>query len=299
VFKFILLSALLGISAQSSANSCVTDLMFNFKATATEAQHICSINSSKVFLKCMDHKSLTTQLDVHSAAVKCDSKFKKAVTPSGAQYVNFNTCEARLQAGARMSPRRSFEICQWDSSDVMMSCLMNIVQKAGWHSEHAIQYCDFANQNYRSQIPKFVQCVSTHPMRSQSVVETAQSCHDSILDIIIPRTQPRVRELPPVYDAKPTVIIRQQPEVVTSQSEVVTSQPEVIVNQPEVVVKDQPVEKVQPVVVETKPETKKVVTEKVPTPIKINVQESAKPEEIVDQPTKKDSSTNSEILPLD
>jgi hypothetical protein len=285
VLKFILLTVAIGISnfsyAQSSSKSCVSDLMYNFRATATEANQICSINSSAVFLKCMDHKLLTTQLDVHSAAVQCDSKFKRVQQEPTNQYVNFNSCSARLQVGARMSPRRSVEICDWDSSEVMMSCLIQIVQKAGWHSEHAIQYCDFANQNYRKHIPRFVKCVTTHPLRSKSVEQTAQACHDSILDIIIPLAKPRVKnERPPVT----VTTVEQTPHVTVE-----TKTPDVVVVEPQ-----------RPVVtIQDQTENKKVVTETVPTPIKIQVQESAKPEEIVDQPVEKDSTSNSEVLPLD
>lgn len=289
MLKFLLLTLALGLSqfsnAQSSSKTCVTDLMYNFRATATEATQICSINSSAVFLKCMDHKLESTQLDVHSAAVQCDSKFKRVQNNPTNQYVNFKSCSSRLQVGARMSPRRSVQICEWDSTEVMMGCLINIVQKAGWHFEHAIQYCDFANQNYRKHIPKFVQCISTHPLRSQSVEAVAQSCHDSILDIIIPRSQPRVK--------------KEQSQVVQKDTK-----PVVVENRPNVVVEDRPVviveNSVTPTVINPEQsETKKVVTETVPTPIKIQVQESAKAEEIVDQPVEKDSTTNSEVLPLD
>lgn len=271
MFKLILLTLALGISqfasAQSSSNTCVTDLMYSFHATATEAQQICAINSSAVFLKCMEHKSTTTQLDVHSAAVACDSKFKNVQQNSTLQYVNSNTCEVRLQVGARMRPRRSIDICKWDSSEVMLSCLIQIVQKAQWHSEHALQYCDFANQNYRRHIPQFVQCVTTHPLRSKNIEKTAQSCHESILDIIIPGSK-----------QKPVVV-----EVVTS----VEVTPAVV--------------EVAPIAVVQEEQNKKVVTETVPTPIKINinVQESAKAEAIVEQPVQVGSTTNSEVLPLD
>lgn len=289
--KFILLTVAIGISnysnAQSSSQTCVSDLMYNFRATATEALQICSVNSSKVFLKCMDHKSLTTQLDVHSAAVQCDSKFKRIQNTPTNQYVNFSSCSARLQVGARMRPRRSVEICDWDSSELMIGCMIQIVQKAGWHSEHAIQYCGFANQNYRNQIPRFVKCVTTHPLRSKNVEQTAQACHDSILDIIIPLQKPRVRKTQtsivsddsvPVSDSIPVVVEAKTPEVVV------------------VVEPTRPTEESKASVEE---QNKKVVTETVPTPVKIQVQESAKAEEVVDQPSDANSTSNSEVLPLD
>ena len=163
-----------------------------------------------------------------------------------------------------MRPRRSVEICQWDSSEVMLSCLIQIVQKAQWHSEHALQYCDFANQNYRRHIPQFVQCITTHPLRSKNIEKTAQSCHESILDVVISGSKQKTVE-----------------SVVA----------------PEVPVVAPPVVAATPVEVQNK----KVVTETVPTPIKINinVQESAKAEAIVEQPVQVGSTSNSEVLPLD
>lgn len=265
------------LMAQSSVDVCSNNLKVWFSANTYESQSICKENSSPAFMKCMEKKSQTSSQDVVTSSHDCDRRSTHSEHPiRDTRYLSFQSCEGELQAGARMRPDRAHQICRWNSKPVMISCIVNLVKQASWHSEHAIQYCDFANQSYPREIPNFVKCVIQEAPRGLGVEKTAQACHDRILDRLIPgrRKKPAPQPLPrterpqPGVEQNPSVIYHEPPAVIQP------SQPSVVVDE------------------------KKVRTV-VPTPVEIRVQESARPEEINDQKVQPDSSSNSENLPVD
>ena len=265
------------LMAQSSVDVCSNNLKMWFSANTYESQSICKENSSAAFMKCMEKKSQKSSQDVVTSSHDCDRRSTHSEHPiRDTRYLSFQSCEGELQAGARMRPDRAHQICRWNSKPVMISCLVNLARRANWHSEHAIQYCDFANQSYSREIPNFVKCVIQEAPRGLGVERTAQVCHDRILDRLIPgrrripapQASPRTERSEQGVEQNPTVIYQELPTV---------TQP----SQPSVVL-----------------EEKKVRTV-VPTPAEIRVQESAKPEQINDQKAQPDSSSNSENLPVD
>jgi hypothetical protein len=286
------------LMAQSSVDVCSNNLKMWFSANTYESQSICKENSSHAFMKCMENKSNTSSQDVVTSSHDCDRRSTHSEHPiRDTRYLSFQSCEGELQAGARMRPDRAHQICRWNSKPVMISCLVNLVRKANWHSEHAIQYCDFANQSYPREIPNFVKCAVRESPRGLGVEKTAQVCHDEILARLIPnrRQKSTPQPLPEVRppEKSPTVVTRKPPTVAqpVEQRVVVEEKSPNVVSQQSPTV-SQPVE--QTVVVE-----EKKVRTVVPTPVEIQVQESAKPEVISDQKAQAESSSNSENLPLD
>lgn len=263
------------LMAQSSVDVCSNNLKMWFSANTYESQSICKENSSAAFMKCMQNKSQTSSQDVVTSSHDCDRRSTHSEHPiRDPRYISFQSCEGELQVGARMRPDRAHQICRWNSKPVMISCIVNLARRANWHSEHAIQYCDFANHSYSKEIPNFVKCVIQEATRGLGVERTAQDCHDRILDRLIPgrrqkpAPQPRTERPEPGVDQNPNVIYQEPPAVVQP------TLPSVIVDE------------------------KKVRTV-VPTPVEIRVQESARPEVISDQKVQPDSSSNSENLPMD
>lgn len=265
------------LMAQSSVDVCANNLKIWFSANTYESQSICKENSSPTFIKCMEKKSQTSSQDVVTSSHDCDRRSTHSEHPiRDTRYISFQSCEGELQASARMRPDRAHQICRWNSTPVMISCIVNLARKANWHSEHAIQYCDFANQSYAKEIPNFVKCVIQEAPRGLGVEKTAQACHDRILDRLIPGRRQRQEPQPSPRTERPDPRVEQNPTVIYQELPAVT-QP----TQPSVVVDEKRVRTV------------------VPTPVEIRVQESAKPEVINDQKAQADSSSNSENLPVD
>lgn len=266
------------LMAQSSVDVCANNLQVWFSALPYEAQSICKENSSPKFMKCMENKKNTSSQDVVTSSHDCDRRSTHSEHPiRDTRYISFQSCEGELQASARMRSDRAHQICRWSyDKPGMVSCIVNLAKRANWHSEHAIQYCDFANQSYRKEIPNFVKCVIQEAPRGLGVEKTAQACHDRILDRLIPGRRQISAPKPLPRTERPDQSIEQNPTVIYQELPVVT-QP----TQPSVVVDEKRVRTV------------------VPTPVEIRVQESAKPEVINDQKAQADSSSNSENLPVD
>lgn len=240
IFMLLALSPVQTLMAQSPSEFCNGHLRYWFRAMPVEANHICSNNSTPSFLACMEKRAQTTSEDVVKAAYKCDPRSTVSTTPIvDPLYQNFNSCSGQLQVGALMRPDRAVEICQWDSSPLIISCLTGLVQKARFHPEHAIQYCSFANQNYRNEIPTFVACAEKKSARARSVLDVAQACHELVLNKLIKNPSPVVVQ-PPVarVEATPSVTVpsnatrvRNVPTPVQIQVQE-SVQPDVVSNQP-------------------------------------------------------------------
>lgn len=180
------------LMAQSSFEKCQSHLSYWFRAMPVEMTQICSKNSQDSFLHCMEKRAQSTAEDVLTAAHTCDPQSTVTSAPiQNPLYLSFRSCSGRLQAGASMRPERAFQVCQRDSSEVMIKCIVGLAQGARFHPEHALQYCQFANENYRNQMSSFVACAGVKARELGGVFEVVQVCHDMILDKIIPQIAPK------------------------------------------------------------------------------------------------------------
>lgn len=195
----ITFSMLVGSSAFAASNYdiCMDSLTYHFLANYRQSSSICKQNSSPKFVKCMEKKAVTTNLHVTDAAPECSKQVKATSV--------FNTCESRLQVYTQMSDERSVQVCQWDPSPLMQSCIIDLVQKARFHEEHAVQYCAFANSEYRREIPRFKMCVIDQSRRGYDVYSSVASCHDYIMNggrWIVTEPEPRPRPRPDRRDSR-------------------------------------------------------------------------------------------------
>jgi hypothetical protein len=183
------------LMAQSSRDYCHQHLRYWFSATEVESQQICSNELKPEFFGCMENRARTSSQDVVTAANHCDPKSTVSVKPIQEPfYFSVKSCPGRLQAGASMRPRRALEVCQWDSREVMIKCLVGLTTHAGFHSEHSLQYCRFAKENYPNELLNFVSCAGREARKGKGTFATAQACHDYILDKTIPKTQKNTPE---------------------------------------------------------------------------------------------------------
>ncbi len=266
--------------ASSPVQSCMDSLQYHFLANRQEAHAICKQDSSAKFLNCMEQKAYATSQDISVSASQCSQKVKLA-SP-------YQTCEANMQIYARMSYDRAVQICHWDRSDVMQVCLMDLAQKARFHSEHAIQYCAFASHNYREKLPFFTNCVVNNSRQGYKVVDAVQLCHNRILGIDVPVQKPRPKPAP---KPNPKVEVEVSPGRPVNPGVGVDPTPN-------------PAGKViiapAPSTGGTSADSQKQtgVSQKVPTPVEIKVQESSELEILDDQPLDSGSTSNAESLPI-
>ena len=170
-----------------------------------------------------------------------------------------------------MNEDRSRQICDWDPSTLMQNCIVDLVRQARFHSEHAIQYCGFANTEYRNKIPSFVACVIDNARRGYDVYSNVRMCDDEMTRGR--RYKPHPVETRPVNPRQDTGV---QP---TPETRPV-----------------QPVPQKKPQ--ESKPEPARTSGgRKVPTPVDIKIEESSNPD-VNDQPINTGSTSNSEALPM-
>ena len=208
MLKSLIFSILTGMTFSAYAQNsqmevCLQKMKSEFLASNSEAQVVCSQDSSPQFVSCMVQRANNSNIHVLDAAPICSRrKVKVPVNTADETYNNFKSCPSKLAIGARMRTDRAREICDWDSSSLMQSCLIDLVEKAGFHSEHAIQYCGFANSEYRSKIPQFVSCVISNARRGFFTYENVLDCDDKIVRGITIRSQPQP-EVRPTPEVKP------------------------------------------------------------------------------------------------
>lgn len=271
---FVLLSGMtFSAYAQTSQyEACMGSLEYYYLASRSEATTVCRQNSSPEFMQCMVHRAENSNIHVLDAALKCSrTRMRIPVESTDPNYVNFRSCPSKLQMRARMEDRRARQICEWDPSSLMQNCIVDLVEQARFHSEHAIQYCAFANEQYRRKIPHFVACVIDNSQRGYDVYSNVVRCDNELTHGRVTKPKPRQDEQPePKYEPR-------YPE----KSE-------------------------QPGQVETKPKAPEAKTSqepasssgrKVPTPVEIKIEASSNPE-VNDQPIETGSTSNSESLPL-
>ncbi len=263
--------------AQSSYETCVKSLKYYYLASQAEADVVCRQDSSESFLKCMVREGINTNHHVLSVAPFCTQKrMNLPLDSSDPTYNNFYSCSGNLQSHAYMESSRARQICQWDSSPTMQFCLVSLVGQAGFHPEHAIQYCSFANTEYRNKIPEFVSCAIRNAQQGLDVYSNVVSCDQQI-------THPT-----PPTSVEPTQTT-QQPQQYTPPTVHPTQKPEV---------KDQtPVDQKTKSNNSTEKTAEKPSGRKVPTPVEIKIEKSSKPN-VKDQPLNTGSTSNSESLPL-
>jgi len=160
-----------------------------------------------------------------------------------------------------MSDELAVQTCQYDSSLLMQGCIVDLVQRAKFHPEHAVQYCQFAGYYYRRQMARFKVCVIDRARFGGGAEAIVQRCHEDILGL-------RPLERPAAPQPRPE-------SRSNSKAEPAPARPQA-------------------------PAQKQTggVPSKVPTPVEIKVQESSKPK-VVDRPIRSESNSNVESLPLD
>jgi hypothetical protein len=271
LFFFVIL--MMGLSVHAGATDyerCASHLDYYFLASESESRTVCSQNSSPAFVQCMVDKGTRSSIDVLDAAAQCGGRrMKIPVEIPGQNYNNFKSCPSKLQVNTGMAKNRAEQICQWDPSDLMQNCLADLVQKARFHSEHAIQYCGFAAKEYRNKIPQFVSCVINNSFRGYDVYSNVANCDYQIAGgKVIVKPQPRSQDKwEPQQPAEPS-----QPPYYNDNEK----------TQPEVVAPAQP----------ARPSNRKV-----PVPVEIKIEESSNPE-VADKNLDTGSTSNSDSLPL-
>ncbi len=275
VYVFLTWVTFSSAHAQNSQyNVCVNSLKYHFLASQPEAATVCRQNDRPDFLQCMAHRAKNSNIHVLDAAIKCSQvNVRIPLQAEDSRYINLRSCPSKLQMGARMNDDRARQICDWDSSAIMQNCLIDLVERAQFHSEHAIQYCGFANKEYRNKIPQFVSCVINNSRKGYDVYSNVVSCDLDLSGRRVTKPQPRVNEQPePRYEPDYQIPSTRQPEVkAPAESEVKTAPQE------------------QP--------ASTASGRKIPTPVEIKIEGSSNPE-IKDQPIDTGSTSNSESLPL-
>lgn len=262
----------------SSYNVCMNTLMDSeFMANKSEAHTVCSQNSSPDFMKCMNQRAATSNIHVLDAAIRCSPRaLNIPLQTQDPNYINFRSCPVKLQMRTGINNQRAQQICNWDSTPLVQNCIFDLIEKAQFHGEHAVQYCSFANREYRNKIPQFVTCLIDNANQGYDVYSRVLKCDREMLYGKPRRLEPQphveqhsVPQYDPNYtppkqpDTNPTPI--PAPEVKTPPSN------------------EQPA---------PKPSTRKV-----PIPVEIKIEASSKPE-VKDQPVETGSTSNSESLPL-
>lgn len=171
IFVFLSWVTISSAHAQrSSYDVCVNVLERHFPGSSAEAPVVCRQNSTPAFVQCMANLGVNSNIYVLSAASRCGgNQMRIPIRTEDPQYTNLNACPSQLQQRTGMSRNRSIQICHWDSSSLMQNCLADLTEKARFHSENAIQYCGFANVEYRHKIPQFVACVIDNSRRGLDV----------------------------------------------------------------------------------------------------------------------------------
>jgi hypothetical protein len=247
---------------------CSNAMKYYFLASDSEAKTVCSQNSSPAFIGCMTNYGQNTNMHILEAAPKCSAgtRMRIPLQTDDPTYINLNSCPSRMQIYARMTDNRANQICNWDSSPVMQNCLIDLVQRAHFHSEHAIQYCGFASAEYRNKIPNFVACVVDNAQHGYTdVYSNVVKCDDEMMGHVVH---------PPIKHKDQPIVVQQSPPVVKDQQPVVKA--------PEV---------------QEEPAKPAAGPRKVPTPVEIKIEDSSKPE-VKDQPIDTGSTSNSESLPM-
>ncbi|MFN8792259.1 MAG: hypothetical protein ACK5Y2_12470 [Bdellovibrionales bacterium] len=252
---FVLLAVLTSAWAQASPSpleTCQDHLQYYYVVGRGVVEPICRQNSSPQFVQCMIDQSSKTNLHITDVVPSCSRQVRVTSV--------FNSCEARLQIQTSMNDELAVQACQYDSSLLMQGCIVDLVQKAKFHPEHALQYCHFAGYYYRRQMARFKVCVIDQARFGGGAEAIAQRCHEDILGI---RRLERPAPQAPIES-------RSNPNAGTSPTRPQT------------------------------PAQKQTggVPSKVPTPAEIKVQESSKPK-VVDRPIRSESNSNVESLPID
>lgn len=276
-------------SSRNNYNVCMNTLEKYFLASQSEATTVCRQNSSPAFLQCMVHRAKNSNIHVLEAFPKCSS-FRVTVPAepqSDSRYVNARSCPAKLQIHAKMTERMANEVCAADSSEVMQTCIIDLVQKARFYPGHADQYCEFASKEYKRKIPNFVACVidnsrgyfnhiGRHNYYSYEAVKAnIVDCDYKMVGGVVIKPKPPTRpDVPPTYEPNYPPPVQPAPVPPT---------------QPEVAPTPQPQEE------EPAPKTG---GRKVPTPVEIKIEGSSQPEVTGDQPIETGDTSNSGSLPL-
>lgn len=295
---FLLLSGMtLSAHAQNSSsrdyNTCMVSLKKYFLASESEATTVCRQNTSPAFLQCMVYRGMNSTEHVLEAFPKCSS-FRVTIpkeNQSDTTYVNARSCPAKLQIHAKMTERMANEVCAADSSDVMQTCIIDLVRKARFYPGHADQYCEFASKEYRRKIPNFVACVVDNSLgrfnhvgrynyyNSNIVKANVEDCDFRLMGGVVVKPKPPTRpDVPPTYEPNYPPVQKPTP---TYPDVTPTPQPPV---QPEPPVEPAP----------APPKTGRTV----PTPVEIKIEGSSQPEVTGDQPIETGDTSNSGSLPL-
>ncbi len=198
IFMLLTVGSVPLLMAQSSQEFCQQHLRYWFSSTTVESQQVCTREYKPEFFVCMEKRARTTSQDVITAAHGCDPRSTLSSVPiQDPFYFSVKSCPGRLQAGAQMRPRRALEVCQWDAREVMIQCLIGLTTKAGFHSEHSLQYCRFAKDNYPKELLNFVTCAAQESKKGLGTYGVAQACHDQILEKLIAGASPAQPEVPP------------------------------------------------------------------------------------------------------
>lgn len=321
MLKSLIIVVLTGMAFSAHARMsdydfCMNNMKYYFLASDSEATTVCRQNSTPEFTKCMVMKSKNSNDHVLEAAPQCSRpKLNIPIEKKDSNYVNLKSCPSKLQMRARMSQFRSRQICEWDSTPIMQTCLIDLVEKARFHSEHAIQYCGFAKSEYRNKIPQFTACLISNSKRGYDVYSNVMNCDARITGTYVaPRTerrpepQPEVRPRPePRPEARPKPMPMPKndprPNPVPQDDGYDTDYEPAYPTQPETRYPTQP-----EVRTPARPEVRTVPSEEpapkspsngrtVPSPVDIKIEQSSKPE-VNDQAVETGTTSNSESLPL-
>ncbi len=309
IFVFLSGMAFSAHARMSDYDFCMNNMKYYFLASDSEATTVCRQNSSPEFTKCMVMKAKNSNDHVLEAAPQCSRpKLNIPIEKNDSNYVNLKSCPSKLQMRARMNQFRSRQICEWDSTPVMQICLVDLVEKARFHSEHAIQYCGFAKSEYRNKIPQFTACLISNSKKGYDVYSNVMNCDARLTGTYIPprsepRSRPEVRTEPrsepkPKKDPRPSPIPQDdgydtdydpyypnRPEVRTNP----TTRPEVRTSPTRPEVRSEPSESTTP----KNPSNGRTV----PSPVDIKIEQSSTPE-VNDQAVETGTTSNSESLPL-
>lgn len=296
MFVFISAMTFSAFAQNSQYDDCMDKLEYYYLASHSEATTVCRQNSSPGFMYCMVRTAQETNMHVLDAAPRCSAtRVRIPIESKDPSYTNFKSCPSKLQARAHMSYERANQVCDWDHTDITQNCILDLTEKAGFHPEHSVQYCAFANSEYRNKVPKFVKCAIENSRIGHDVYTTVMICDEQMVYGNRRRPSPRYDEQPrydqpaPRYDEQPRYepnYNSQYPNTPPNSQQV---QPDDQQDQTEI--------KPETKTSKTKPAPKKA-DRKVPTPVAIKIEGSSNPE-VNDQPINTGTTDNSESLPLD
>lgn len=276
----------------SGVRFCIDSLQYSYLAPYNVALGICSQNSSREFVRCMNEKSETTNLEITEVVPQCSRRVQVAST--------FGTCESKLQTEARMEYNLSRRVCHRDNSVSTIDCIVDLSQNARFHPEHATQYCLFAKTQYPNKMDTFRSCVISNSHKGYDVFSAVENCDDRITGRYVePVRRPRPMDVPnrgyqERQQPNPNNYPQYPPPSVSYGDDREGGQPGSQTVQPQPQPQQPPQAQPEPALEEPK---KKTGTSKVPVPVEIKVQESSKPK-VEDKPLDSQSTENAEELPL-